>query len=83
MFYIFQTFFIAATFFDVLEQFGPLDSDLVEKRKYSKWRAAEILKALKEGRAPSVPSEPAVTPSFFHSSYALLVSLTYCSRLPP
>jgi vacuolar protein sorting-associated protein VTA1 len=44
----------AAAFFDVLQQFGALPSDLVDMRKYCKWKAADILKAVKEGRKPDV-----------------------------
>lgn len=53
-----KTFYAAATFFDILEQFGALDEEVMEKRKYSKWRAAEIIHALKEGRRPTAPAEP-------------------------
>ena len=50
-----KTYYAASTFFDILEQFGDLDEEVIEKRKYSKWRAAEILRALKEGRSPAAP----------------------------
>jgi hypothetical protein len=49
-----RTFMAAAAFFDVLQQFGALPSDLVDMRKYCKWKAADILKAIKEGRKPDV-----------------------------
>lgn len=38
---------------DVLTQFGELDSDLEEKQRYAKWKAADIAKAVKEGRVPT------------------------------
>lgn len=48
-----QTFYAASSFFDVLEQFGELDEECQERRKYSKWKAADIIKAIKEGRTPT------------------------------
>ena len=48
-----KVFYSASSFFDILEQFGPLSNDVQEKRKYCKWKAADILNAIKEGRAPS------------------------------
>lgn len=50
-----QLFYAASTYYDVLEQFGPLDEELVEKRKYAKWKAADILKAIQAGRRPDLP----------------------------
>lgn len=49
-----KTFYTASTFFDILEQFGELDPELVEKRKYSKWKAADILNAIKQGLKPTI-----------------------------
>jgi len=48
-----KVFYAAAAFFDILEQFGDLEPDVLEKRRYSKWKAAEIAKAIKEGRKPA------------------------------
>lgn len=61
-----RTFYAAATFYEILTQFydsqpgpetdGEDDPDQVEeerKRIYSKWKATEILKAIKEGRQPT------------------------------
>lgn len=53
-----KTFYTAATFWQILEQFGSGDNAeaAVEDRKrivYAKWKATEILKALKEGRTPT------------------------------
>lgn len=39
----------------ILNQFGDLESDLFEKQRYAVWRAAEIRKALREGREPLPP----------------------------
>lgn len=44
-----KQFYSASTFFDILEQFGELDSECQEKRKYAKWKAADILNAIKQG----------------------------------
>ena len=52
-----RAFYASSIFFDVLEQFDPdLEVDIAEKRKYAKWRSAEIMKSIKEGRAPAPPS---------------------------
>lgn len=47
-----KTFYNASNFFDIMEQFGEVDEELQQMNKYSKWKAAEIMKALKEGRTP-------------------------------
>ena len=61
-------FYTASTLFDILEQFGELDAETQEKRKYSKWKAADILNAIKKGvkPTPGAPGEdmmPVYTPS--------------------
>ncbi|CAM9310980.1 unnamed protein product [Choristocarpus tenellus] len=48
-----RTFYAAGVFFDMLKQFGELDAETDRRRVYCKWKAAEILKALKEGRTPT------------------------------
>lgn len=52
-----RTFYAAGIFFDVLNQFGTMDTEINMKRKYAKWKSADILKAIKEGR-PVVPGGP-------------------------
>ncbi|CAK4657184.1 hypothetical protein LEN26_010928 [Aphanomyces euteiches] len=52
-----RTFYAAGSFFDILKQFGTPSEDIVEKTKYSKFKAADILKAIKEGRTPT-PGAP-------------------------
>ncbi|KAG8658264.1 protein HOMOLOG OF MAMMALIAN LYST-INTERACTING PROTEIN 5 [Manihot esculenta] len=52
-----KTFYAASIFFEILNQFGPLQSDLEQKQKYAVWKAADIRKALKEGRKPT-PGPP-------------------------
>ena len=39
----------------VLRHFGEPPSDIQQKQKYAAWRAAEISKAVKEGRQPEAP----------------------------
>ncbi|TYZ58430.1 hypothetical protein PybrP1_009470 [[Pythium] brassicae (nom. inval.)] len=53
-----RTFYAAGTFFDILNQFGDISDVIAEKRKYCKFKAAMILKAIKEGRTPT-PGPPA------------------------
>jgi vacuolar protein sorting-associated protein VTA1 len=50
-------FYAASIFFDILRQFGEYETTVDTKRKYSKWKSAEIVKAIKEGR-PIVPGGP-------------------------
>ena len=54
-----RTFYAAATFFEILQQFDDETSDAdvtkeeEERRVYAKWKATEILKAIREGRKPT------------------------------
>lgn len=43
--------------FQVLEHFGELPADMVERKQYAFWKAADIRKALREGRKPD-PGPP-------------------------
>ncbi|XWS11273.1 hypothetical protein CRYUN_Cryun38cG0069900 [Craigia yunnanensis] len=52
-----KTFYAASIFFEIINQFGPLQPDLEQKQKYAVWKAADIRKALKEGRKPN-PGPP-------------------------
>ena len=48
---------IFPVFFQVLEHFGELPPDMVERKQYAFWKAADIRKALREGRRPD-PGPP-------------------------
>ncbi|XP_059666456.1 protein HOMOLOG OF MAMMALIAN LYST-INTERACTING PROTEIN 5 [Cornus florida] len=52
-----KTFYAASIFFEILNQFGELHPDLEQKQKYAAWKAADIRKAIKEGRNPE-PGPP-------------------------
>ncbi|KAJ6724789.1 VACUOLAR PROTEIN SORTING-ASSOCIATED PROTEIN VTA1-like protein [Salix viminalis] len=52
-----KTFYAASIFFEIITQFGELQPDLEQKQKYAVWKAADIRKALKEGRKPN-PGPP-------------------------
>ncbi|KZV36196.1 hypothetical protein F511_14214 [Dorcoceras hygrometricum] len=52
-----KTFYAASIFFEILNQFGELHPDLEQKQKYAAWKAADIRKAIKEGRKP-LPGPP-------------------------
>ncbi|KAL8505491.1 hypothetical protein ACS0TY_016660 [Phlomoides rotata] len=52
-----KTFYAASIFLEILNQFGQLQPDLEQKHKYAEWKAADIRKALKEGRKP-LPGPP-------------------------
>ncbi|KAI8647677.1 Vta1 like-domain-containing protein [Parasitella parasitica] len=48
-----KAFLAASIFLELLKTFGDLDLMIEEKIKYSKWKAADIMKALREGRVPT------------------------------
>lgn len=48
-----DTFDAAATFFDLLREWGELDPEIAQKIKFAKWNAARILKAIREGHDPN------------------------------
>ncbi|KAK4517593.1 uncharacterized protein ATC70_000933 [Mucor velutinosus] len=52
-----KTFLAASIFLELLKTFGELDPETEAKIKYSKWKAADIMKALREGRVPT-PGPP-------------------------
>ncbi|XP_065862458.1 protein HOMOLOG OF MAMMALIAN LYST-INTERACTING PROTEIN 5 [Euphorbia lathyris] len=62
-----KTFYAASIFFEILNQFGVLQPDLEQKQKYAVWKAADIRKALKEGRKPN-PGPPADDEDLFNPS---------------
>ena len=47
------TFLAAKLFFEVLAVFGDMDESILDKIRYAKWKAADISKALREGRTPT------------------------------
>jgi hypothetical protein len=47
----------------IINQFGELEPDLVEKQRYALWRAAEINKALRAGRTPPLPPDAGAAPA--------------------
>lgn len=47
----------------VMNHFGALDNDMLSKQKYALWRAAEIRKAIREGRPPAAPPGTDTVPS--------------------
>ncbi|KAG2495255.1 hypothetical protein HYH03_006528 [Edaphochlamys debaryana] len=51
-----KAFYAASVFIEILNQFdGGVDQELFEKQRYCAWRAADIRKALREGRQPTPP----------------------------
>ncbi|PWN18106.1 DUF605-domain-containing protein, partial [Microstroma glucosiphilum] len=52
-----RKFLAASNFFELLTIFGSLSEESSEKRTYAKWKAAEISRAIKEGRKPA-PGPP-------------------------
>jgi vacuolar protein sorting-associated protein VTA1 len=63
-----DTFQAAATFFDLVNIWGPPDAETQAKIKYAKWNAVRIVKAIKEGKDPNESNpksaaEPEVLPA--------------------
>ncbi|KAJ2818323.1 hypothetical protein IWW50_005857, partial [Coemansia erecta] len=50
-----RNFIVSSQFLQITAAPGELAEDVGEKIKYAKWRAAEILKAIREGREPEAP----------------------------
>ncbi|KAF9336644.1 hypothetical protein BG006_007970 [Podila minutissima] len=50
-----KNFVAAANFLELLKVFGDIDAEIEEKIKYAKWRAADIIKAIRDGRQPTPP----------------------------
>lgn len=54
-----KTFYAAASFYEILQQFYEPEEvseereEELKRQKYSKWKATEILKAIREGREPT------------------------------
>ncbi|EFN60157.1 hypothetical protein CHLNCDRAFT_133608 [Chlorella variabilis] len=48
-------FYAASYFFEILRHFGDPAPDTQQKQRYAAWRAAEISRAVKEGRQPEAP----------------------------
>ncbi|KAJ1644441.1 hypothetical protein LPJ64_003882 [Coemansia asiatica] len=48
-----RNFVVSTQFMQILGAFGDLSEDIKEKIRYAKWRAAEILRAIREGREPA------------------------------
>ena len=51
-----RSFYAASIFFEILKQFGDCPEDVDTKRVYSKWKSADIVKAIREGRRPTPPA---------------------------
>lgn len=52
-----KQFFTAAQVFDMTAVFGELSDELAQKSKYAKWRAAYIIKCIKNGEKPLPPED--------------------------
>lgn len=74
-----KLFYAAATYFDVFEHFGDLAVEVLEMRKYCKWKAAEIINACNSGVKPTPGGYGEVSTSIylhiFVYSIALLIIL--------
>jgi len=52
-----KQFFTAAQIFDMCAVFGEVGEDLLQKSKYGKWRAAYIIKCIKNNETPLPPED--------------------------
>lgn len=77
-----KAFYAASVFMEVCTQFGDLDEDLLGKQKYAAWKAADIRKAIREGRSPRSGQVSRTWPA---QRFILLclVSLTLSLTCPP
>mmetsp|Transcript_28441 Transcript_28441/g.31061 ORF Transcript_28441/g.31061 Transcript_28441/m.31061 type:complete len:300 (-) Transcript_28441:103-1002(-) len=48
-----KLFYTAATIYDSLEQFGEQDNEIIERKKYAKWKAADIVNSINAGLKPT------------------------------
>ncbi|XP_039120799.1 protein HOMOLOG OF MAMMALIAN LYST-INTERACTING PROTEIN 5 isoform X2 [Dioscorea cayenensis subsp. rotundata] len=82
-----KTFYAASIFYEILSQFGELQPDIEQKQKYAIWKAADIRKALKEGRKPE-PGPPggdkdlSVDPSSPSNTYNVNQSESFSAGQP-
>ncbi|KAF9356242.1 hypothetical protein BGX34_010021 [Mortierella sp. NVP85] len=80
-----RNFVAAANYLEILKVFGDIDSEVEGKIKYSKWRAAEILKAIRDGRQPAPPpdaNKPKEEPSFSPGPDQSLEGFSSSSAIP-
>ncbi|TPX72268.1 hypothetical protein SpCBS45565_g00665 [Spizellomyces sp. 'palustris'] len=56
-----KTFLAASIFLELLKVFGEIDTEVQDKIRYAKFKAADIIKALREGRTPT-PGMPGEQP---------------------
>mmetsp|Transcript_45029 Transcript_45029/g.86078 ORF Transcript_45029/g.86078 Transcript_45029/m.86078 type:complete len:442 (-) Transcript_45029:786-2111(-) len=48
-----KTYYAASIFMEMLHQFGPIKPEIANMQRYAVWKAADIRKALKDGRTPT------------------------------
>lgn len=48
-----KMFYAAGTFYEILEQFGEMNDELQNKKRYAKWKATDILNAIRSGTKPT------------------------------
>lgn len=58
-----RDFYTASNFFDVLTYFGELPLEQQDKKKYAKFKAADINQCLKEGRSPQAGGFTSAAPA--------------------
>ncbi|CAG8532650.1 3170_t:CDS:2 [Ambispora gerdemannii] len=56
-----KNFLVASMFLELLKIFGEIETEIEEKIKYAKWKAANIVKAINSGQTP-VPGPPGGEP---------------------
>ncbi|KFM22842.1 Vacuolar protein sorting-associated protein VTA1-like protein [Auxenochlorella protothecoides] len=75
------TYYAASIFMEIINQFGELAPETLLKQRFAAWRAAEIRRALAEGRVPDPPPSAAQAP-VTEEDEALLASLTSMPSVP-
>ncbi|CAG8464362.1 8754_t:CDS:2 [Paraglomus occultum] len=83
-----KTFLAAAIFLEILETFGNLEPETQEKIKYAKWKAGDIAKAIRAGRAPTPGPPGGEKPAFadpsdgLNASDAAVQPASYANNFP-
>lgn len=76
-----MTFYAASIFMEILNQFGELSPENAMKQRFAAWRAADLRKAISEGREPDPPPS-AELPAVSEEDEAFLDELQSMPSVP-
>jgi vacuolar protein sorting-associated protein VTA1 len=78
-----RAYYASSIFMEILNQFEENNGDLLGRQRYAVWRAAEIRKALREGRPPLPPASNDPQPATPANDEEFLASLPPASTSMP